>query len=388
MVEKETEIISHFDRDVETMTSFAPATKLLSRARATGLPVARSGVQVRFQHAQTSAFVFHPNMETVEADIQMFLWTKTQELSQPSPVFSKFRDEVDLGLFQPLVEKHILTSRYYESKEIKRKSKRQPKDLTRGTHENFPFSLVQNIIKTALISAYKYPQVRGLNVVVDVPITAVWKCEDDVTMTVRGRPGMWLNSAHPLPQLFDQYLMESSKAYSFEWLGPNPLHYNLQQYQVKELQNPGFTATNIDRVTFPYLHTMIILDNGDYIPPPKRAVPEIQLLQKGLMYTFGRLLTQAVWKYGKGILGQVLPEPECAQCFMTDGERFSFLWYQLNTLDLSDLNSGVKNLVYMERLGRLFSSIEDRTRKRKVVKDLDEGVLRTIISQLLFSTNS
>ena len=33
------------------------------------------------------------------------------------------------------------------------------------------------------------------------------------------------------------------------------------------------------------------------------------------------------------------------------GERFSFLWYQLKTLDLSDLNSGVKNLVYMERSG-------------------------------------
>ena len=119
---------------------------------------------------------------------------------------SKFREEVDLGLFQPLVEKHVLTSRYYKSKEIKRKSKRQPKDLTRGTHENFPFSLVQNIVKTALISGYKYPQVRGLNVVVDVPIAAVWMYEDDVTMTVRGRPGMWLNSAHPFPPLFDEYL--------------------------------------------------------------------------------------------------------------------------------------------------------------------------------------
>ena len=143
--------------------------------------------------------------------------------------------------------------------------------------------------------------------------------------------------------------------------------------------------TDLGKVTFPYLHTMIIVDNGDYCPPPRRAVPEIQLVQKGLIYTFGRLLIQAVWKYGNGVLGQALPEPECAQCMVTDGERFSFLWYQLNTLDLGDLNSGVKNLVYMERLGQLFSSFEDHTRRRKVVKDLDEGVLRTIISQLLFS---
>lgn len=372
------------------MTSFAARAtncKLLSRAKA-ALPVTRSGLQVRFQHAQTSAFVFHPNKETVEADIQMFLWTKTQEISQPPPVFSKFRDEIDLGLFQPLVKKHILTSRFFESKEIKRKSKRQPKDLTRGTHENFPFSLIQNIIKTALISAYKYPQVHQLNVVVDAPITATWKCEDDVTMAVRGRPGMWLNSAQPLPHLFDSSVVEDSKAYSFERLGPNPLHYNLHQYQVKELQNAGFVPANLDKATFPFLHTMIIVDNGDYIPPPRRAVPEIQLLQKGLMYTFGRLLTQAVWKHGNGVLGQVLTEPECAQCMVTDGERFWFLWYQLNTLDLSDLNSGVKNLVYMERLGQLFSSIEDHTHRRKIVKDLDEGVLRIIISQLLFSRSN
>ena len=46
---------------------------------------------------------------------------------------------------------------------------------------------------------------------------------------------------------------------------------------------------------------------------------------------------------------------------------------------LCDLNSGVKNLVYIESLGRLFSSIEDRTRKRKIVMDLDEKVLRTIM---------
>ena len=314
----------------------------------------------------------------------MFLWTKTQEVSQPPAAVSNVRSEVDLSLFQPLVEKHILMSRYYESEEIKRKSKRQPKDLTRGTHNNSPFSLVQNIIKTVLVSAYKYPQVRQLNVVVDAPMSATWQCEDDVTMAVRGRPGMWLNSSHSLPHLFEESIVQDSKSYVFERVGPNPLHHDLRQYQVYDLQNPGFLTTNLDEVSFPFLHTMIITDNGDFIPPPRRAVPEVQLLQKGLVYTFGRLLTQAVWKHGNGIMGQMLPEPECAQCMVTDGECVSFLWYELNTLDLSDLNSGVKNLVYMERPGKLFSSIKDHTHRRKVVADLDKEVLQTTITQLLF----
>lgn len=358
--------------------------RLFSRPKARLLFTA-PGFQARFQHAKTSAFVYHPNQQTLEADIQMFIWTKAQQVEHPPAIFSKLRDDLELGLFQPLVEKHILTSRYYEKEEVKRREgKRPPKDLTRGTHKNFPFSLIQNIIKTTLVSAYRHPQVRQLNVVVDAPISATWNCKGNA-MAARGRPGLWLSSSHPLPQLFDRTLVEESKSFMFEEISPNPLHYNLHCLEVKETQNPGFVATSLDKVAFPYLHTMIVIDNGEYIPPPSKGVHEIQLLQKGLVYTFGRLLTQAVLKHGNGILGSVLPEPESAQCMVTDGQRFSFLWFQLNTLDLQDLNSGVKNMVYIERPGRLFRSIEDHTHHRKVVKGLNVDIMRTIFSQFLLS---
>ena len=202
-------------------------------------------------------------------------------------------------------------------------------------------------------------------------------------MALRGRPGMWINSSQPLPQFFNDSLVNESKSFSFEKVSPNPVHYDLREYEVNEIQNPGFLAMDFDKVAFPYLHTMVVVDNGKYAPPPSKGMPEIQLLQKGLVYTFGRLLSQAVSKHGNGILGNVLPEPECAQCTVTDGERFSFIWFQLNTLDFEDLDSDVKNLVYIERPGRLFSSVEDHTHQRKVVKDLNEDVLRTLISQLL-----
>lgn len=343
----------------------------------------KTGFQVRQQHAMTSAFVFHPTKQTLEADVQMFLWTKAQQVEQPPSIFSRVREDVDLEFFQTIVERHIMISRYYEKEERKIKSKRKANDFTRGAHKNFPYSLIQNIIKTTLIRADKYPQVRQLNVAMDAPVSTTWKCKD-VAMTVRGRPGLWLNSSQPLPQFFEDSLVEGSKSYSFEDVSPNPLHYNLHQYSVKESHGPGFVGT-LDKVAFPYLHTLIVMDNGEYSPPPSKGVPEIQLLQKGLIYTFGRLLTQAVLKHGNEILGQVLPEPECAQCIATDGQRFSFLWFQLNTLDLSDLNSGVKNLVCVERPGQLFSSIEDLTRQRKTVKDLNDDILRTIIGQLLLS---
>ena len=82
---------------------------------------------------------------------------------------------------------------------------------------------------------------------------------------------------------------------------------------------------------------------------------EIQLIQRGIMYMFGRLLVQAVERHGTEIVGMELPELECAQCIVTTGKCFSFIWFKLNTLDMADINdSGVKNLVYVEWLGFLY----------------------------------
>ena len=41
------------------------------------------------------------------------------------------------------------------------------------------------------------------------------------------------------------------------------------------------------------------------------------------MYTFGRLLLQAVERHGTEIIGMELPEPECVQCIVTTGKCFS-----------------------------------------------------------------
>ena len=99
---------------------------------------------------------------------------------------------------------------------------------------------------------------RRLDVVVDVPMSQLGSV---MMMTVRGRPGMWLNSSHSLPPLFEESsIMQDSKSYMFERVGPNPLHHDLRQYQVHDVQNPRFATTNLDKLSFPFLHTMIITD--------------------------------------------------------------------------------------------------------------------------------
>ena len=82
-----------------------------------------------------------------------------------------------------------------------------------------------------------------------------------------------------------------------------------------------------------------------------------------------------------------LPEPECAQCIVTTGKHFSFIWFQLNTLDMADVNdSGVKNLVYVEWLGFLYSQIDPyKGQRRKVIADLNHDIMRTLLSVYLMS---
>ena len=332
------------------------------------------------QSPVATAYIYHPRKQTVEADIQAYLWTKTQRVEQTPRIVSEIRNGLKLDPFLSLIDHIILASRVYETQEVKMKYKNKPKDLTRGAHRNFPFSLMQNILKLVLNHALHYPQVRKLGVSLEPFVSATWPCMGDV-ISVRGKQDMVLNSKEPLPRFYDPLLTEQSMDYSFESLGQASPFMDLEKYPVTGQISTGFAESA--HTLFPHLHTLFVIDNGEYIEPPSKGLPEVQLLQKGIVFTFGRLLSQAVSKYGRGIIGRDLPEPECAQCVVTDGCRFSFLWYQLNTLNTSNTNESIKNLVCIDRPGVLYSSLEPDGLFKKTIVDLNADILRSLISMYL-----
>ena len=337
--------------------------------------------QVRSQQTLTSAYVFHPNIETTEADKQMMMWTKSVSIIDPPPAFMSLMESANLEPMRRIMETTILASRLYEKREIRKKNKNNPKDLTRGTHKYFPSSLLQNQFKNVMGFAKDYPQLWHLNPAPESHVSATWKVMDEM-LSVHGRPGTFLNSKRPMSQFYGQEIIEKTKDIPMDSLGPIPVFSDLNKYPVKDTANTGLYP---DKAFFPHFHTLLVVDNGEYIPPPSKGVPEIQLLLRGLLFTFSRLLAQAVAKHGEGVLGQVLPEPECGQSIMTDGNRFSFLWFQLNTLDMSDLESGVKNIVCFQRPGEAFEAVEEERKNRYQLTKVNEDVLRMYLSMLLFS---
>lgn len=339
-------------------------------------------LQARMQQTLTSAYIYHPNIQTTEADKQMFLWTKSIPIQIPPTAFTSLMKEVDLEPMRRIMETTFLVSRVYEKREVKRKSKKKPLDLTKGTHENFPLSLLQNQFKNVMGFAKHYPALRNLNAASEAPVSATWRVQGEA-LSVHGKPGVYLNSKKPMPLFYEQDLVDQAMAFPVDSLeAPISPFTDLNQYLVKETACTGLFA---EKSFYPHFHTLLVLDNGDYIPPPSKAMPEIQLILKGVLYSFSRLLAQAVTKHGNGIIGQVLPEPECAQCIVTDGNRFSFIWYQLNTLDMADLKSGVKNLVHINRPGETFIKVEEEIKHKYRLAGFREDILKMYLSMLLMS---
>ena len=337
-------------------------------------------LQARFQQTLTSAYIFHPNVLTTEADKQMFLWTKSVQLKRPPSDFISLMQVVDLEPMKNIMHNTILVSRVYEKREVKRKSKRQPKDLTQGTHENFPVSLLQNQFKNVMGFAKTYPQLRNLNPTSESSVSVTWDVQGEV-LSVHGRPGTFINSKKPTSAFYSPEDVQKTVNKPGVSLGPIPIFTDLIKYLVKGKACTGLLP---DVSIYPNFHTLVVSDNGEYKPPPSKGWPEIQLIQKGLVFTFGRLLAQAVNKHGDEIRGCVLPEPECAQCIVTDGNRFSFIWFQLNTLDMGKPD-GVKNMVCIERPGETFAKVVETVKHRHRLVDYNQDILRMYLSMLLMS---
>ena len=292
--------------------------------------------------------------------MQMLQWTKTQQIDKRPEGLEKLINTLNMEAFQTLLEKNIIVARCFET-------------LDPYTPQTYPFGLLQNMMKTVFIRSRQFPQLCNLHISFDPHIAATWRHEKEV-MAVRGRPGTFLTSRRQLSQFYDLDVIEQTKGHRFESLeAPLSPYINLKQYSVKNESSSGF----IKKRSFPYFHTLFIVDN--------QALPEIQLIQKGIVYTFGRLLVQAVERHGNGIIGMEIPEPECAQCIVTNGKRFSFIWYQLNTLNIEDMNDdGVKNLVCIERPGLLYSKIDPvKGKRKKRVADTNQDILRTLLSMFL-----
>ena len=98
------------------------------------------------------AYVVHPRVETVEADVQGYHWTGCR-LAQEKPQSVRDREaQVDVSLFREDVERGIKVSRDYE---MPRQDECPPR--------SYPSSLVHHLLMSVFSRAPSYPQLRDLH---------------------------------------------------------------------------------------------------------------------------------------------------------------------------------------------------------------------------------
>ena len=199
-------------------------------------------------------------------------------------------------------------------------------------------------------------------------------------VSVRGQPGDMLLSRNPFPPIFSAEEVASASTVATPTRG---LFSDLNQWEVREVEEGEGDGEDVRQSCFPHLHTLWLVDS--------EATAEVQLLQRGLLFTFGRLVQQAVAVHGRQVVGHALPQPLSGQCVVTNGKRFSFVWVQLNTLALGGETEGEEegegegwNAACVERPGLLYSGVAmvGGRRKRRVL-DLREDILRTLLGTIL-----
>ena len=79
-----------------------------------------------------------------------------------------------------------------------------------------------------------------------------------------------------------------------------------------------------------------------------------------------------------------LDEPISTQMVYTDGARFNFVFFQLNTLDFTS-NDGIKNLAWFDNDNALYERIEPKRAmlRNTIYRDYDPSVLDKLIATFL-----
>ena len=99
------------------------------------------------------AYVVHPRVETVEADVQGYHWTGCRLVEGIPEVVRERESQVDLSLFRKEVERSIVVSREFET----------PNQEDGRPPRTYPSSLVHHILRSVFSRAPSYPQLRDLH---------------------------------------------------------------------------------------------------------------------------------------------------------------------------------------------------------------------------------
>ncbi|CAH1797547.1 unnamed protein product [Owenia fusiformis] len=177
----------------------------------------------------------------------------------------------------------------------------------------------------------------------------------------------------PLPQAMNTEDVDSTVTHQLPDIFPVSPFIDLPLVHLYE--NKTHTGWSNPKADSRFPHTMYITDNKWAKPEHKDA--------RALMFLFAQAVAHSKEKYGMNI--RQLPEPITNQCVYTDGAKFNFVTFQLNTLDTSNPD-GIKNVVWIDRDNELYDRqlpfTQMMTRRTKYL-DYDSAIFQKFLAMYL-----
>lgn len=178
---------------------------------------------------------------------------------------------------------------------------------------------------------------------IDSFLSTFYYTQGEKHVMIRGKQTATVFSNGPIKPFASQDVVDESAVYSLPEMYPLiPTIDLIKQHIWRPEDISGFKAG----YTHPHPHTVVMCYENWWNASQHNA--------KSLMFCFGHALASAKQRFGSDV--KTLPEPISVQCILTNGFKFHFTCFQLNTLDFST-NNGIKNLVWFDSDNALFNKI-------------------------------
>ena len=273
-------------------------------------------------------FVVHPQTQAVDP------LTKYQWLTQTTVIQGLPDGVATVPLPEsllPEVEKRIREALVFQ---IRRDSFHQ-------LRSGMAVSLLQVVMATLWPLAPYYHHLNEFSITVDPKVECFWRMNGNNFLCL-SNPSYILHTSVPLQLFCDPEFRGGSSVPSLQF---QPFSLGLFEHSFDQILPFGGCKLYSP---FSFAHTTLV---SDY-----KSKTREQLLAYGLMQLFSQAAGRTV-QYGYP-LNEDLIHPLATQAIVTNGREFTFICYQLNTLDLNVMSNSRQNVLWAGPTYTLYEDIE------------------------------
>lgn len=328
-------------------------------------------------------YEFTPVTRLIEGENQALVLTKSKPFYELPPTLLNLIGRLELPDQDLLVQRVIMQSNIWDPTKYKlsrRLNTRIPgwKFKAEFGIPNLRIALMttKNLLRLCESFGGRYPDLMtSRRLVVDPYLSTFYYFQGTKHVMIRGMNDLTTYTNRPLEQFASSEVVDESVVYNLPDIFPLAPTIDLVKQYVWSPENvTGYK----DGFGYPHPHTLFMCYDNRWTTSQRNA--------KALMFCFGQAVASAKQRYGFD--AKILPEPISVQCVSTNGIQFSFVCFQLNTLDI-DSKNGVKNLVWFDCDNELFKKIlPERSMLRNTrYEDYDPDVFKKLLAVYLYGAN-